>query len=69
MKYVKKTATSPARWVRMSSDVKKRKKQPWAVFYTPLGRMVTKPSTKRKFGMSEEEWAASNTQFKHMRIK
>ena len=34
-------------WKTISSSVKKKPKQDWCVFYTPMGRMVNKPSGKR----------------------
>ena len=69
MKRIPKSANGPARWKTMSRDTKRKKIKPWCVFYTPLGRMVTKAVGRRPTGMSEEEFCASKTPFKNMVIK
>ena len=48
----------------MSSSVKRRPKQEWCAFYTPAGRMVTKPAGKRPRNMHPEDWCADKTAFK-----
>ena len=34
-------------WKTISSSVRKKPKQDWCVFYTPMGRMVNKPQGKQ----------------------
>jgi hypothetical protein len=51
-------------WKTISSSVKKKKKQDWCVFYTPMGRMVNKPSGKRPRNMHPEDWCADKTPFR-----
>ena len=48
-------------WKTISSSVKKKPKQDWCVFYTPMGRMVNKPSGKRPRNMHPEDWCADKT--------
>jgi len=69
LKYIPKSATSTARWESMTQDTKRKKKQPWCVFYTPLGRMVSKPAGRKPNYMSDEEWCAAKTPFKNQTIK
>ena len=52
-------------WKPISSSVKKKKKQDWCAFYTPMGRMVTKPSGKRPRNVHPEDWCAAKTRFKN----
>ena len=52
-------------WKTISSSVKKKKKQDLCAFYTPMGRMVTKPSGKRPRNMHPEDWCAAKTRFKN----
>ena len=52
-------------WKTISSSVKKKKKQDWCAFYTPMGRMVTKPSGKRPRNVHPEDWCAAKTRFKN----
>jgi len=52
-------------WKTISSSVRKKKKQDWCAFYTPMGRMVTKPSGKRPRNMHPEDWCAAKTRFKN----
>ena len=66
MKRIPKSDYGPARWQTMSRDNKRKKIQPWCVFYTPLGRMVTKAVGRRPTGMNEEEFCADKTPFKHL---
>jgi hypothetical protein len=63
-----KKATDASLWEKASSDVSKRQKQPLVEFYTPLGRMVTRPSDPKKDWMSYDQWAAAKTPFKDMVI-
>jgi len=51
-------------WKTISSSVRKKKKQDWCVFYTPMGRMVNKPSGKRSRNMHPEDWCADKTPFR-----
>jgi len=50
----------------MSSSVKRREKQEWCAFYTPMGRMVSKPAGRRPRHMHPEDWCAAKTPFKNM---
>ena len=45
-------------WESMSSSVKRRPTQDWCAFYTPQGRMVSKPAGKRPRHMHPEDWCA-----------
>tara|TARA_Y100000289_G_C3832707_1_gene104441 strand:+ start:74 stop:310 length:237 start_codon:yes stop_codon:yes gene_type:complete len=51
-------------WKSMSSSVKKRPTQEWCAFYTPAGRMVSKPAHKRKRGTHPEDFCAEKTPFR-----
>lgn len=51
-------------WKRLASDIKRRQKQEFCPFYTPMGRMVSKPAGKRPRHMHPEEWCAAKTPFK-----
>ena len=51
-------------WKTISSSVKKKPKQDWCVFYTPMGRMVNKPSGKRPRKVHPEDWCADKTPFR-----
>jgi len=51
-------------WKTISSSVRKKSKQDWCVFYTPMGRMVNKPSGKRPRSMHPEDWCADKTPFR-----
>ena len=53
-------------WKRLASDVKKQEKQELCAFYTPAGRVVSKPAGKRPRHMHPEEWCALKTPFKNM---
>lgn len=68
IKFKKKTANDDSMWETMSSDVSTRQKRPLAEFYTPLGRMVTRPSDEMKAWMSYDQWASAKTPFKNMVI-
>jgi len=48
----------------MSSSVKRRPTQEWCAFYTPQGRMVSKPAGRRPSNMHPEEWCADKTAFR-----
>lgn len=63
-----KKAKDESLWEMAASDVSKRQKQPLVEFYTPLGRMVTRPSDIKKDWMSQDQWASSKTPFKDMVI-
>jgi hypothetical protein len=63
-----KRATDASLWEKAASDVSTRQKQPLAEFYTPLGRMVTRPSDIKKDWMSYDQWASAKTPFKDMVI-
>ena len=52
-------------WESMSSSVKKRPQQEWCAFYTPMGRMVSKPAGKRQSNVHPEDWCAYKTQFRN----
>ena len=54
---------------RLASDIKRREKQEFCAFYTPAGRMVSKPAGKRPRHMPPEEWCAAKTPFKGKVIK
>ena len=43
----KKSSDGTRMWESMSSSVKRRPTQDWCAFYTPQGRMVSKPAGKR----------------------
>ena len=60
----KKTAQGDMLWQTMASDVKIQEKQDWCAFYTPMGRMVSKPSGKRPNNIHPEDWCAEKTPFK-----
>ena len=59
-----KTDRGEKLWKTMSSDVKRQEKQDWCAFYTPMGRMVSKPSGKRPRNIHPEDWCAAKTPFK-----
>mgnify|MGYP003387446592 FL=1 len=42
-----KSSSGEKMWKSMSSSVKRRPQQEWCAFYTPAGRMVSKPRGKR----------------------
>ena len=62
-KFVKKSDGTKM-WESMSSSVKKRPTQDWCAFYTPMGRMVSKPAGKRPRKMHPEVWCADKTPFR-----
>ena len=64
MKRIPKSDYGPARWETMSRDTRKKKTQPWCAFYTPQGRMVSKPAGKRPRHMHPEDFCADKTPFK-----
>ena len=59
-----KTDKGDKLWKTMSSSVKKREKQDWCVFYTPMGRMVSKPAGTRPRNMHPADWCAAKTPFR-----
>jgi len=65
MRFKPKRANSDALWEAMSSDIHSSSKQPLVEFYTPLGRMVTRPSDPRQDWMSYDQWASAKTPFKN----
>tara|TARA_B100000963_G_scaffold18275_1_gene13978 strand:- start:2085 stop:2306 length:222 start_codon:yes stop_codon:yes gene_type:complete len=67
-KFVKKS-NGLKMWESMSSSVKKKPTQDWCAFYTPAGRMVSKPAGKRPRHMHPEEWCADKTPFRGKVIK
>jgi len=59
-----KSSNGTKAWETMSSSVKRRPQQEWCAFYTPMGRMVSKPAGKRPRHMHPEDWCADKTAFK-----
>ena len=59
-----KSSTGQKMWKSMSSSVKRRPQQEWCAFYTPAGRMVSKPAGKRPSHMHPEELCAAKTPFR-----
>ena len=59
-----KSSNGEKSWKTMSSSVKRRPTQEWCAFYTPQGRMVSKPAGKRPRNMHPEEWCAEKTAFR-----
>jgi len=59
-----KSSDGLKRWRTSTSSVKRRSRQPWCVFYTPQGRMVSKPKGVRPRNMHPEDWCAAKTPFK-----
>jgi hypothetical protein len=66
---LRKSSNGLKSWKRLSSDVKRRQKQEFCAFYTPMGRMVSKPAGKRPSHMHPEDWCAAKTPFKNRVIK
>ena len=62
-KFIKKSDGTKM-WESMSSSVKKRPTQEWCAFYTPAGRMVSKPAHRRKRGTHPEDFCAEKTPFR-----
>ena len=60
----KKSSDGTRMWESMSSSVKRRPTQDWCAFYTPQGRMVSKPAGKRPRHIHPEDWCADKTPFK-----
>jgi len=63
---LRKSSNGTKSWETMSSSVKRRPSQEWCAFYTPQGRMVSKPAGRRPRNMHPEEWCAAKTPFKNM---
>lgn len=59
-----KSSSGEKMWKTMSSSVKRRSQQDWCAFYTPKGRMVSKPAGKRPNHMHPEDWCAEKTPFR-----
>jgi len=59
-----KSSKGERAWKTMSSSVRRREKQDWCAFYTPMGRMVSKPAGRRPRHMHPEDWCADKTPFK-----
>ena len=59
-----KSSKGEKAWRSMSSSVKRRARQDWGAFYTPMGRMVSKPAGKKPRHMHPEDWCADKTPFK-----
>lgn len=68
-KHKSKTSTSDSMWETMSSDIRASQTQDWCEFYTPLGRMVSKPAGKKPSYMADDEWCAAKTPFKNQVIR
>ena len=64
VKKFKKSSNGLYMWETISSSVKRRPKQDWCAFYTPQGRMVSKPAGKRPRNVHPEDWCALKTPFK-----
>ena len=60
----KKSSNGTKMWESMSSSVKRRPHQDWCAFYTPQGRMGSKPQGKRPRHVHPEDWCADKTPFK-----
>ena len=60
----KKSSNGTKMWESMSSSVKKRPTQDWCAFYTPMGRMVSKPAGRRPANVHPEDWCAMKTPFR-----
>jgi hypothetical protein len=67
MRIRRKVTNGTKAWERMSSDVRAFDRPPLCAFYTPAGRMVTRPHKRRPSGsgLSNEEWCAYYTPFKN----
>lgn len=59
-----KTSKGTRAWKSMSSSVKRKPQQDWCAFYTPMGRMVSKPAGRRPRNIHPEDWCADKTPFK-----
>ena len=60
----KKSSNGTKMWESMSSSVKKRPTQDWCAFYTPMGRMASKPAGRRPANVHPEDWCAMKTPFR-----
>ena len=67
MRIRRKVSNGTKVWERMSSDVKAFDRPPVCAFYTPMGRMVTRPHRGRPSGsgLTDEEWCAYYTPFQN----
>ena len=64
VKKFKKSSNGLYMWETISSSVQRRPKQDWCAFYTPQGRMVSKPAGRRPRDVHPEDWCSLKTQFK-----
>lgn len=64
-----KSSKGERAWKTMSSSVQRRGKSEWCAFYTPMGRMVSKPAGRRPRNMHPEDWCAAKTPFKNRVIR
>jgi len=61
---LRKSSDGTKSWETMSSSVKRRPTQEWCAFYTPQGRMVSKPAGRRPRNIHPEDWCAEKTPFR-----
>jgi hypothetical protein len=61
---LRKSSNGTKSWETMSSSVKRRPSQEWCAFYTPQGRMVSKPAGRRPRNIHPEDWCAEKTPFR-----
>jgi len=61
---LRKSSDGTKSWETMSSSVKRRPIQEWCAFYTPQGRMVSKPAGRRPRNIHPEDWCAEKTPFR-----
>jgi len=64
-RYRDKANKSDGVWEQTSSDTSPKQQQDWCEFYTPLGRMVSKPAGEKPGYMGYDEWCAAKTPFKN----
>lgn len=60
----KKSSSGTYMWETISSSTKRKPHQEWCAFYTPQGRMVSKPAGKRPRNVHPEDWCAMKTPFR-----
>ena len=63
-----KSADGTKMW-KLESASRKRPQQEWCAFYTPAGRVVSKPAGKRPRHMHAEEWCAAKTPFRNKVVR
>ena len=66
---LRKASDGTKAWESMSSSVKRRPEQEWCAFYTPMGRMVSKPAGRRPRNVHPEDWCAAKTPFRNKVIR